>query len=85
MGYRIILSDLVDNQLKSLSKEAQTRITKRLRLAAENPFLFVRRLTGIDFYSLRVGDYRVILKIETDQRLVLIVRVGRRSDIYKRV
>lgn len=85
MSYGVVLSDLADNQLKQLSRDAQTRITKRLRLMTENPFLFVKRLTGIGFYSLRIGDYRAILKIETNQRLVLIVRIGHRRDIYKQV
>lgn len=84
MSYRVLFSDLADNQLKHLGTDVQARIAKRLRLMAENPFLFVKRLTGIEFYSLKVGDYRVILKIEINQGLVLIARVGHRRDIYKR-
>lgn len=83
MSYRVVLSDLADNQIRQLGREVQTRIAKRLRQMADNPFLFVKRLTGIEFYSLRVGDHRVILKIEINQQIVLIVRVGHRRDVYK--
>ncbi|APR98997.1 type II toxin-antitoxin system RelE family toxin [Wolbachia endosymbiont of Folsomia candida] len=37
------------------------------------------------YFSLRVGDYRVIYRIEVLERKVLITAIGHRRDIYKRV
>ena len=78
-----MFSDLADSQLKQLNKDTQIRVIKRLRRMSENPFLFVRRLAGIEFYSLRIGNYRVILKIETNQQIMLIARMGHSRDVYK--
>jgi mRNA interferase RelE/StbE len=83
MNYGIVFSDLADSQLKQLNKDTQIRVIKRLRRMSENPFLFVRRLAGIEFYSLRIGNYRVILKIETNQQIMLIARMGHSRDVYK--
>lgn len=30
----------------------------------------------------RVGDYRIVARIEEDQRVVAIVMIGHRSNIY---
>jgi len=35
-----------------------------------------------DTYRIRVGDYRVIYRIEDDQLIVLVVEIGHRKDIY---
>ncbi|MFH0764858.1 MAG: type II toxin-antitoxin system RelE/ParE family toxin [Calditrichota bacterium] len=33
--------------------------------------------------SFRVGDYRIIYEIDADNDRVLIIRVGKRSEVYK--
>jgi len=33
----------------------------------------------------RVGDYRIVYRIEDQVLLVLVVRVGHRSDVYGRL
>ncbi len=45
-----------------------------------------RRCTGRgfgEFWKYRVGDYRLICKIEDDQLVVLVLRVGHRKEIYR--
>ena len=36
-----------------------------------------------EFWKYRVGDYRVISRIEDDALRVLVVRVGRRDKVYR--
>jgi mRNA interferase RelE/StbE len=45
--------------------------------------LAVRKLQGRDGYRIRVGDYRIIYKIEDDVLIVLVIDVGHRRDIYE--
>jgi mRNA interferase RelE/StbE len=35
------------------------------------------------FWKYRVGDYRIIAKIEDEALLVLVVRVGNRREVYR--
>lgn len=34
-------------------------------------------------YSLRYGDYRIIYEIYPTQKVVLIIRIGHRKEIYR--
>jgi mRNA-degrading endonuclease RelE of RelBE toxin-antitoxin system len=36
-----------------------------------------------EFWKYRVGDYRLIAKIEDDRLVVLVLRVGHRKEIYR--
>jgi len=37
-----------------------------------------------DLYRIRVGDYRIIYEIFDRRLLVLVLKVGHRSEVYKR-
>ena len=42
------------------------------------------KLVGSDGWRIRVGDYRVVYAIDDSVRVVSIVEVGRRRDVYER-
>jgi mRNA interferase RelE/StbE len=43
-----------------------------------------QRLAGFDdLYRVRVGDYRIIYRIQDNVLMVVIVRLGHRRDIYR--
>ena len=62
----------------------QIRLGRRIDSLAENPRpQGIKKLSSEeDMYRLRVGDYRIIYQIREKSLLVLIVRIGHRSDIY---
>ena len=46
--------------------------------------LDIKHLQGYeDLYRLRVGQVRLIYKIENDELLIFIIKAGKRGDIYK--
>jgi mRNA interferase RelE/StbE len=34
------------------------------------------------FYKLRVGDYRIIYEFERENKLIIIIKIAHRSEIY---
>jgi mRNA interferase RelE/StbE len=36
-----------------------------------------------EYWKYRVGDYRVICKIEDERLLILVMRVGHRREVYR--
>ena len=46
----------------------------------------VAKVTGTDFWRLRVGDLRVVYLVDDTDRLVVVLKVARRSEsTYRRV
>ena len=43
-----------------------------------------KKLSGQERYRLRCGDYRILYSIEDDILTVYVVKVGHRSDVYKK-
>ncbi len=42
----------------------------------------LRRLVGLPYFRLRVGDYRVIVEVKENDLFVLVLKVGHREFIY---
>ncbi|MGH3077641.1 MAG: type II toxin-antitoxin system RelE family toxin [Gaiellaceae bacterium] len=42
------------------------------------------KLAGRDDYRVRVGDYRVVYAVDDDEQVVLVARVTRRREVYRR-
>lgn len=69
---------------KSVQKEIVKFISQRL-LPSEDPRLFGKALKGnlFEYWRYRVGDYRIICKIEYGELVIVVVRVAHRREVYK--
>ena len=74
-------------QLAELPRLDQRRIKESIdRLAADPRPTGVKRLQGLrEFLRLRSGNYRIIYTVEDDRRTVLIIKIGHRRDVYRRL
>ena len=89
MAWSIELSVEAERDLHKLDSQHSRRILKFLhdRVAElDDPRSIGKALAGPRFGELwryRVGDYRVICKIEDDRVVVLVLRLGHRKEIYR--
>ncbi len=83
MVYEIQWTKIAAKQFGRLDKTVQKRIIKKLETIRDNPFFYTTRLVGFDLYKIRVGDYRIIISIEKNTLVILVLKVGHRSKIYK--
>lgn len=89
MAWKIELSRSAERELDKLDSRIARRILVFLyeRVARLNdPRSIGEALKGPKLGSLwkyRVGDYRVISKIEDDALRVLVVKVGNRREVYR--
>ena len=85
MPWRVILAPASERQLRALPEGAERRIVRRLRaLRAEPRPPGCLKLKGReDAYRLRVGDYRIIYRIEAAVLVVLVIEIGHRRDVYR--
>ncbi len=82
MTYLIIWSDKSRDDLAALDKAVSARIISKVESIKENPFYFVGQLSGAPLYSLRVGEYRLILDIKKHKMVIFVVKVGHRRNVY---
>ncbi len=89
MPWKVELSAGVDRELDKLDGQHVKRILKFLRdrvAKLDDPRSIGEALHGSrlgEFWKYRVGDYRLICKIEDTRLVLLVLRVGHRKEIYR--
>ena len=88
MAWRIEYTDTARTQLRRLDRDMARRIINYMdeRVAVlDGPRSVGQALTGPlgGLWRYRVGDCRVICDIQDDALRVLVVRVGRRDQVYR--
>jgi mRNA interferase RelE/StbE len=89
MAYNVELSESAERELGKLDALQAKRILKFLhqRVAKlDDPRSIGEALHGSrlgEIWKYRVGDYRLICKIEDYRLIVLVLRVGHRKEIYR--
>lgn len=90
MAWNVEVSEEAGRQLDRLDAQMARRIVKFLyeRVAKlDNPRSIGEALHGPkfgEFWKYRVGDYRILARIEDNVLRVLVVKVGHRREVYER-
>lgn len=88
MRYQILIMKRAKRQLDKLPLQIQERIAEGVGKLGCNPddvSLDIKSLTNDNEarYRLRIGSYRVKFNRDDEIRIVEIVRVGHRKEIYR--
>lgn len=84
MTYKVILKPLAEKQFAKLPKDKQKRLFAAFLALADNPRPHgsIKLQGNIDYFRVRVGDYRIVYGIIDHELKVLVLSLGHRSDIY---
>ena len=82
MKYVVIWSESAEKQLNKLDRTIAKQIYRKVGELADDPYRNTRKLVGQDGYRLRVGDYRVIYRIDNNKLEIFILKAGHRKNIY---
>jgi mRNA interferase RelE/StbE len=88
LAWQIEFTPAAEKQLSKIDRQSAKRIINFLnkRIApAEDPRTAGKALRGVlrEFWRYRVGNYRIICKVEDSRLLILVVRIAHRSDVYR--
>jgi len=88
MKYSVEYTKVAVKQLKKMDKKIAAFILSYIEeklVDCDNPRVFGKVLQGNlnDKWRYRVGDYRILAKIEDEKVVITVVEVGHRKDIYK--
>ncbi len=81
---QVIYSAQARWKLARISRNEARRIRSKIEQYAANPTSLannVKKLQGLDYYRLRVGDWRVIFR--EDGLVVDVVRIAARGEAYE--
>ena len=83
--YEILLERRAERDIKKLSIEIFQRIIPRIKALAENPKPpGSRKITGSKSdWRIRIGEYRVIYEVDEKSRVVKVMSIRHRKDIYR--
>ncbi len=82
--YEIRFDKKALNFLNKLELDIKKRIWNKLQECKKEPFRYLKHLTEIKGYKLRVGDYRLIIDVQEEIKVLYVEKIGHRKNIYER-
>jgi len=84
MDWEIKIERKAQKGLKKIPDPYHSKIVDAIDELANEPRPHnCKNLKGNKFWRVRVGPYRIVYHIKEQQQLVLIIRIGHRSDVYR--
>jgi mRNA interferase RelE/StbE len=84
VSYEVLLGPSAQRDFKKLPPDTRDRIRAAMTVLAKTPRRGAQRLAGEDSYRVRVGDYRIVYRIDDAAREVLVARIKHRREVYRR-
>lgn len=85
-GYEVRIKPSAAKELDAIPKKDRQRLVPRISDLASNPRPDgCQKLSGGDDYRIRQGDYRAIYSIDDREKIVRILKIAHRKDVYRRL
>ena len=87
MAYRTEFAPSAEREFRKLPQPVRVELARAIDALSENPRPGgVEKLAQIKgCYRIRQGDYRVIYVVYEARVVILVVRIGSRGEVYKRL
>lgn len=74
----------VAKDLRDIPKEHVQKILLQIDQLATDPRAEgCKKLSGFELYRRRVGKYRIVYEIRDHQLVIIVIKVGHRSNVYR--
>ena len=84
MSYDLRIKPSAVKELKALQETERRRVVDRIQALAEDPRpRGCEKLTGGSRYRVRQGSHRVLYEVHDEARIVTVVKIGHRRDVYR--
>ena len=83
-SYELVFKESVAKDLRSIPKKEVARILQRIEALRDDPRgEGCVKLSAQERYRVRQGVYRIVYEIRENELVVMVVKIGHRSAIYK--
>lgn len=83
MMFTVKLTKKAKKQLSKIQKQDQSRIIANLYRIAYRPHQFTSKMVSLQLSKLRVGSFRILMKIQDQELIILVIEIDKRDKICK--
>jgi mRNA interferase RelE/StbE len=81
MSYAILLYPKANDFFKTIEEKVQYPLNQKIKELRSNPKKG-KKLKHLDFYRLRIWEYRVIYELDIYKEQVTVLFIGHRKNVY---
>ncbi|WP_137927139.1 type II toxin-antitoxin system RelE/ParE family toxin [Cupriavidus sp. 2SB] len=84
--YSIEFTKVAGQQLMTMPRNMACNVRAKINLLAQDPYATnpnVRKLAGRDGCRLRVGDWRILYRVEADRLVIVVMNIKPRRSAYQ--
>jgi mRNA interferase RelE/StbE len=82
-SYKVFIKPSAVKELESVPRKDRVRLARKIQsLASEPRPAGCEKLSGLERYRIRQGNYRIVYEIQDDRLVVIVVKVGHR-EVYR--
>ncbi len=85
MRFEIIWTERAKKDLKNIEKVVCERIINKVYSASESDNLFLEKIKNQQYHKIRIGNYRIIVQRVLSTKTLIVLRVGHRKNIHKKI
>ena len=84
MNYSVFIKPSATRELETLPDPLLKRVDRVIVALGEDPRpRGCVKLRSMNLYRVRVGSYRVLYRIDDQERVVEVIAIGHRRDVYR--
>ncbi|MCD6522145.1 MAG: type II toxin-antitoxin system RelE/ParE family toxin [Candidatus Diapherotrites archaeon] len=84
-AFRVVWHKKTIKELRTIPKKIAKQLIIKVSELGDDPIKKSFPLAGCNFRKIRVGEYRAIIEVVFDKKLVKVLLVGHRRNIYKKL
>ena len=83
-SYSVVIKREAEKELRKVPRPDLQRIVRRIAALGSEPRpVGSQKLSTLERYRIRQGDWRIVYEIEDQARLVTVVKIGHRREVYR--
>ncbi len=83
-SYRLLVKKSAAGELERVPGKDLARLVKRISALAANPRpRGCEKLSALERFRVRQGDYRIVYSVDDAARTVVVFKIGHRKEVYR--
>ncbi len=82
--YELVVRPSVQKDVQGIPSADLKRILSRIEALRDDPRpTGCVKLSGLEYYRIRQGNYRIVYEIQDTRLIVIVIKIGHRKEVYR--